>query len=512
MREWSQQQQAIFTWCREGKGNLVVRARAGTGKTTTIVEALKHAPESDVLLCAFNKRIAKELTAKVAQSGGSAEVKTLHGVGFSVVTRYWERCQVDNRRGFDLAKEACGDQAPDEMIAKVQKLAGIAKGSIVGFDPNDTDLLDDMIELAERFDLEPDEQWQADGWTVAKIADMAIQAMEKARHRKDGEAPKIDFDDMLFLPLANNWAKPRYSLVAVDEAQDMNAAQLELALRVLHPGGRMIVIGDDRQAIYGFRGADSGALDRLKEELHAKELGLTVTYRCGRAIVASARKLVPDFEAGPNNPEGLIEKIAENQLVATAQPGDFVLSRKNAPLVAFCLKAIRAGKPARIEGKDVAAGLRAIVKRWKPKSVQALVDQIERWKERETEKAMKKGTGARDEKVAEVNDKAEILTALCDGLAAPEELLVRLDRLFGDSEDNPPPQIVFSSVHKAKGLEAKRVFVLQWTLYPQRAAFQKRNGLSPEAALLRAQEIQEECNLDYVAQTRAIETLVWVLR
>lgn len=510
-RNWSAQQLAIFEWLGSGEGNLVVRARAGCGKTTTIVEALKHARESSVLLCAFNKRIAKELTTKVQATGGSAEVKTLHGVGYGIVQRYWERCQLDARRGYDLAKQAAGDQAPDDMIAKIQKLAGTAKGMIAFFDRNDPELLDTMIDLAERFNLEPDDQWAADGWTTEKVAQIAIEAMHLATLRGDTDrAPRIDFDDMLFLPLANNWARPRYDLVAVDEAQDMNAAQIELARRVLREGGRMVVIGDDKQAIYGFRGADSGALDRLKSELHAKELGLTTTYRCGRAIVASAAKLVPDFTAGPNNPDGTIESLHESRLVETAQPGDFVLSRKNAPLVAICLRAIRAGKAARIEGKDVAAGLRSIVKRWKPKNVQQLVDRIETWKENEAAKLVKKKAADLDAKLEEVNDKAEILLALTDGLADPAEIFVRLDRLFGDNEDNPPPQIVCSSIHKAKGLEARRVFILKATLYPQRKKFM-RDGYSEAEALRMAQNEEEERNLDYVAQTRAIDTLVWVV-
>ena len=72
-------------------------------------------------------------------------------------------------------------------------------------------------------------------------------------------------------------------MVVVDEAQDMTSAQLEIAVGACKRGGRVVIVGDDRQAIYGFRGADSGGLDRLKKLLKAKELGLTTTYRLPEA-------------------------------------------------------------------------------------------------------------------------------------------------------------------------------------------------------------------------------------
>jgi hypothetical protein len=86
-REWSGQQTAIFDWFENGEGNLVVRARAGTGKTTTILEAITYAPEQTILLAAFNKKIAEELKSKLKNP--RAEAKTLHSLGFGFVLRNW---------------------------------------------------------------------------------------------------------------------------------------------------------------------------------------------------------------------------------------------------------------------------------------------------------------------------------------------------------------------------------------------------------------------------------------
>jgi len=95
---------------------------------------------------------------------------------------------------------------------------------------------------------------------------------------------------------------PTYDLVVVDEAQDMTASQLQLAIQSCRKGGRIAIVGDDRQAIYSFRGADSKSLDRLKGILKAKELGLTTTYRCPKRVVEIASRYVPDFRAALRPP------------------------------------------------------------------------------------------------------------------------------------------------------------------------------------------------------------------
>jgi len=79
-RVWSAQQEAIFGWFGSAGGNLVVRARAGTGKTTTILEGIGRAPEGKILLCAFNKRIAEELQTKVRNPAAEGEDAPRGGV------------------------------------------------------------------------------------------------------------------------------------------------------------------------------------------------------------------------------------------------------------------------------------------------------------------------------------------------------------------------------------------------------------------------------------------------
>lgn len=487
-REWSKQQQEIFAWFADSKRTRgVVRARAGTGKTTTIIEGLSHAPEKRMLLCAFNKRIAEELSRKI--STDRAEAKTLHGVGFAYVRRNWETCRVDGSRGKRLALEACGGQAaPDAMVALVAKLAGLVKEMA----PH-ANTPAEVLDVAEDMDCLPDEDWEDDGWTPAKVAKCALRAMDLAA-KKDGTC---DFSDMLWLPLRHGWARGQWDLVVVDECQDMNAAQIELALKSVRKGGRVLVVGDDRQAIYGFRGADSGSLDRLKAAMGAEELPLTVTYRCPKAVVAEAQRLVPDYLAAESAPAGVVETMPLAKLAKAVTPGDFVLSRKNAPLVRTCLSILRVGTRAKVEGRDVGKGLVALVKKLKAKSMPNFLERLEAWEAKEVARALKLKPERAEVKRAEIEDQAETLRALADGLSGIPELEARIESLFADVE-GAPSQVVCSTVHRSKGLEAANVFILKETLV-RRGKDGKPLAQSPE-----------EANIEYVAITRAQQRMVWV--
>jgi superfamily I DNA/RNA helicase len=495
-RTWSAQQEAIFDWFEKpgattivgvhGCGNLIVRARAGTGKTTTIIEGVNRAPEARILVCAFNKRIAEELTTRAHEPARRGQDAALDRATASCES-YWEGVTInkgDDRnvitRKTDLTNRAVPSRTPDAVrrswSASCTRWA--ARSTRTPAQPGD------LAEIAINFECEPDDEWLEAGFDLDFVCDFALKAMNLAASEKPVRTG-IDFSDMIFLPVRNAWMHKTHDLVVVDEAQDMTIAQLEIAQGVCR--GRICVVGDDRQAIYGFRGADSGSLDRLKTELQAGELGLKTTYRCGHRIVDEAQ-LVPDFLAGPNNPEGLITSLPEGKLVDTADLGDFILSRLNAPLVATAMSLLRAGKRTRVAGRDIGAGLKALVKRVSRSSrtVPEFLARLAAWEKKEVGRAEKAGKEGR---VEAIHDQAEMLRNLADGVKNVAEIEARIDALFTDDGLGQAGLITCSSVHRAKGLEARRVFVLAGTLKDHNV---------------------EELNIQYVAITRAKEELVWV--
>lgn len=475
MTNWSSQQAAIFDWFTSGQGNLVVRARAGTGKTTTILEALSRASCKSAVLCAFNKRIAEELNARLTQpQSGKAEAKTLHAIGFAFVRASERGVKVESNRGRLLAEAACPRGTDREVIALVAKLAGLAKGVLL---PGATE--GELENLAYAYGIESDD---VSTDKLARWASAALLAAVKC----DGTC---DFDDMVYLPLARRCIRASYDLVVVDEAQDMSPAQIELARHICRKGGRIAVVGDDRQAIYGFRGADSGSIDRLKRELSAAELPLTVTYRCGKAIVAEAAKIVPDFVAAETNGAGELAGCSREECLEASRSGDFILSRTNAPLASVCLALLRAGRPARIQGRDIGAGLSALVKKIAGRvvGIDGFLPRLAEWQSKEMRRLAALDAAGKDVKALEqyVADQADTLTELAAGLSTVAELQARIGTLFADAGAG----VVCSTVHKAKGLEADSVYVLSDTF--------KFNG-------------PEEDNVRYVAITRAKRRLAWV--
>lgn len=477
-RNWSTQQRAIFDWCKKGQGNLTVRARAGTGKTTTIVEALKYLPSNRVLLCAFNKRIAEELKLRV---GDTAHVYTLHALGFRLWKRAVPHAQVDDKRGQRLAEQALrelGHPTLFEYKKAVRELAGQAKG-MVPFAAKADELLPIGFAFGHFDGFSPKE--------IDLVKSAALKAMQLAVSVQDGA---VDFDDMLYLPLQKNLTRGEYDYVVVDEAQDMNRAQLELALRVMADDDGLIVVGDDRQAIYGFRGADSSSLDRLKEKMHADELGLTVTYRCPKKVVAFANQWVPDLKAADTAPEGITRGLPVEKLVTEAEPGDFIISRLNAPLLSLCLDFVAAGKRAKVEGRDVGKQLQKIIDKLKPVDTADLIARMEEW----TRKAI--AHAGEDEAAAQAaQDIDEAICFLAREAGDLGKLRSLIDSMFEDSvPGQPSPRVTLMTGHKAKGLEADRVFILCETF---RGGFRLMGG-------------GEEANLRYVATTRAKKELVFV--
>jgi superfamily I DNA/RNA helicase len=470
---WSNEQNSIFKWFAAGTGNLVVQAYAGSGKTSTAIEGIGRAPEAKILLCAFNKRIAEELQAKL--TNGNAVAKTLHAIGYGCVRRYWENIRIGSDRADTLAQRVCGDKVPDAIKRLVSKLH--TKGREIV--PH-ARRAGELTNLAWQFECVPDEEWEDAGYDVDAVERYALQAMELAAVEKPVE---IDFADMIYLPVRNHWLTKSYDMVVADEAQDLNSSQLEMVLGISR--GRICIIGDRFQSIYTFRGADSNGMDRLKAELHAAELGLSTTYRCGTVIVTEAQRLVPGIQARPDAHEGTVTTLEGSRLIDTAQAGSFILSRTNAPLVATAMALLRAGKRARVAGRDIGQGMKMLVRKLKARSIPDLLSRLVTWETREItrlEKAKRDPAGVRD--------KGDTLRALAQDATGLPDLERRIDALFTDDGLGAAGVITCSSVHKAKGLEADTVYVLAATLRP--------NG------------DQEERNVVYVSITRAINNLVWV--
>jgi superfamily I DNA/RNA helicase len=503
-KPWSTEQLAIFAWFMmtsvlSSIKALVVRARAGTGKTTTIKAAVTLAPEVNIIYLAFNTKNAAE--AKRAIDDPRVDVLTLHSLGRRFIQAVWGNVIATKESSRDLENErvevAVGKNAPREVKAKVKKLVSFAKNML----GNAT--IQEMVELAQDRDIEcPQYESPVNGgWTVNRLASAAMTVLEISKER-DPQG-RITFDDMVWLPNVMGWVRAWFDLVVVDEAQDMNMLQLTMAMNSVKPGGRICVVGDDRQAIYGFRGACQDGLDMMKSRLNAAELGLTVTRRCPKSTVRLVNPIVPDFKAADEAPEGLVESINDSVLADTVKVGDAILSRSNAPLMPICLSLLRKGVAARIEGKDVGQQLAAIVDRVNARTVPQFMVKVEVWGEKQKNRFL--DTKHYEEKAIEIDDNVAALKAIAEGSSSVSEIRDRITRLFQDSDEATAPAVVLSSVHKAKGGEWANVFILIETFNRKRPL-----NAAPETAEQSLARAREEANIYYVALTRVMQKLTVV--
>ena len=461
---YSTEQSAIFDWFKSGQGNLIVKARAGTGKTTTIKSAFEHAPETRMAYFVFNKK--NEIEAKSKIKDFRVDIKTLHSLGYYFVRNFWRGCKPDDEVESDRVNSLFNfSELPLERVSLL-KLIGFAKNQFIN--PTNEDLENICAERDIYFE-------RVNGIELCQKA-LEISKIQDSRGR-------ISFNDMVWLPCALNIVKPIYELVVCDESQDMNVPQLQMVRQSC--SGRTIVVGDDRQMIYNFRGCHADGMGMMKTVLRATELKLTTTYRCPKSVVKLAQEIVPDFNAHESAHEGAVLHHP-NSLAAI--PGDAILSRANAPLMPLALSLLRNGIPARIEGRDIGRQLLTMVRSQKAKSVPNFFEKINSWFEKQVARL---GKGKNSEKrIEQSQDILDTLSALAENCKSISEIEQRINNLFDDTRPDSKPAVVLSTVHKAKGLEWQRVFILTET-------FRRGKGI-------------EEDNIWYVAITRSQRDLILV--
>lgn len=466
---WSTFQTSIFAFVETGTGNAIVEAVAGSGKSTTIIEAMKKVRGNCIFL-AFNKAIADELKAK------GVNARTFHSLVFGPVMRFKNA----NGPTMDKLRRLCRENmSSNEMKlygAFAQKLVGLARQQGVGFLTPDT--LDTYRAIADHHDIEPESN-DADFTRALEFA-QELLAWSNA-------SDMVDFDDMLYWAVRDKINLPKFDFVFVDEAQDTNMIQREILRMIMGPNSRMIAVGDPAQAIYGFRGADAQSLNNIAREFNAVTLPLSISYRCPKTVVKYAQQWVSHIQAADTAQDGVVEHHEQDWEVDMFLPNDLVVCRKSAPLLQLAFRCIRNNIPVQVLGREIGDGLKSLIDKMNARTLDQLTEKLQAYMMREVEKARKEDD---EQKIEMVTDKVGAILFLIDGLKENRRdiasLKAGIDYLFKDKEKC----VKLCTIHKSKGLEADRVFWLN------------RNECPAQWARRDHQRV-EEVNLCYVAATRA---------
>ncbi len=482
----SKYQKVVYTYIQKGKGNAVIDAVAGSGKSTTIVNALKLIPSSQsVLFLAFNKSIVDELKVKIGNLP-NVEVKTLHSLGASCVMKTLNsKLQNDKytawlnngiKGGFIKPEmNISGSSLMSEWKQNIMKLLDLGRVNLVS-------TIRELEDLAFKHNVD----------LVDNESEVAIRGIKWG----EKETALIDFTDMIYFPCVKNIRMPKFDWVFIDECQDLNAAQRTLFLQCLKKTGRFVAVGDPRQAIYGFAGADVESFNLLKKIPHTVKLPLSVCYRCDSSIIEKAKGIVPQIEARPEAPEGVVTDC----LLSDIKDGDMVLCRVTSPLVKLCMKYISEGKKAHVKGRDIGSNLINMIKKVNKSKISDVMTKLERELSRIIGKVVAKTScteeeAKKNEMYVAYEDKLKVIDLLAEGLETSKEVISRIETIFSDEDKSG---ICLSTIHKSKGLENDRVFIIcEDKLY-----FKPCMNIPWMA--------EQERNLVYVAFTRAKHFLGFV--
>lgn len=496
----SPQQQDVFDFVQHERGSAIIEAVAGAGKTTTLVEVCKLIAGSgaNAVFTAFNKKISDEIGHKLSACGiGWKQVKsaTFHSLGFAA----WKRVagphvKVNENKMYQILVNMSDEECPPQYRSFVIALVSLAKQSLVGvlYSPENDAVWYDIVDyhdLADRLDEVYDQNRVSRGITIAK---------EALARSIDRDMEEVDFNDMIYAPLVHDVNFWQYDYVLVDEAQDTNAARRAFAKKILKPGGRLLAVGDPHQAIYGFTGADSDALDLIEEEFGCVRLPLTVTYRCPKKVVNVARTWVSHITAHESAPDGVVDLMNYDEFMRQSPDfytrEDAVLCRNTKPLVQMAFSLIRRRIPCHVEGRDIGVGLIKLCTRWKaPRTVGELREKLEKHLAEQSERLLAK---MQEQKLQTLVDQIETIFTFMESLDEGDpidDLTVEITKVFADS---PAPGITLSTIHKAKGREWDRVFWLG------------RHRYQPSKYARQEWQHQQELNLMYVAATRSKSILI----
>lgn len=537
------QQDILDFFLNNPQSNMLVNALAGSGKSTTACMLSEHSKTSDLYI-AFNASVVEEFKKKIKNP--KTKVMTMHSLAYSIMLYNVEQESKDSGekpKGFGSQRSkrtvSLDNFKPhkilDEEITKrygryiefakrvflkdnYVNLYNLCRLTLTNMSSNKdvSRLIDDHVLFLYYGD---------EGYSAPDISEITstLKILDTKSRQQFETQGVIDFTDMLWITFNklkyDNWEVPYWALytnIYCDEVQDFSNIQLNFLKFIKRTKGRYVFIGDFHQAIYNFAGANAQAFNQIPKMFAPVEtFDLPICYRCAKSHLSRVNReygipILPCDDA----PLGFVKTIDKNKISEYAKAGDMVISRKNKWIAEVVLDLARNGTPIFIEDKEMVGAIKRQILSSKCTSVgtlekflQKVISNYNKKLFEIVSKNVREGGHEEErlEAVAETNSKIdntsfllEILEGYLENHASSDSVSKFsnfIDKLLNTT---PSPNCVrLCSIHKAKGLEATNVFVLN----EAKINYDFRNS--------KEQNIQEK-NLSYIATTRAKEGLYLV--
>lgn len=500
---------------------------AGTGKSSTARQlAARTKPqgyETVGIIVAFGKRASMEMAAELPPHWASS---TVHSVGYEACAAEYGINDVNEAKTYQILCAEYGK--PSSERPKIEGDATTGEGQS---QRQLYSIVEKLVQLCKAMALTehtaPDaviEQWARKynvdiGQEPARAYTMTREVLKISRTEQGIHRYGINFDDQPWLPVANNLKVAQYQYVVGDEWQDSSISRMRLAVKMVKSGGTFGFLGDSGQAIFGFTFADTTSMETSAqlaiELLHrtVEKFPMTINWRCPSVPLDLVRLIHPSIQARPNAPRGSVHILEyEDAIYDAARVGDLILCRVNADLIRTAYKFIQRGIPAVVLGRDIAKKLRDIIARFAFDdkkgyvSSHVFINRLNEWYTGTIEEIEKKNLRNTEAALQIVDDDYKSILFLAGVELGPDEVTIikigartvqdilnKLNEMFGEETDknyNPKRVITLSTVHKMKGGQCARVFILNAAAYHPH----------PMAAS-EWEQVQEMCIL-YVALTR----------
>lgn len=457
-------------------GNIIIKAYAGTGKSSTLV---KISCKDSTILC-FNRAPADEMQA-ILTNGAQAD--TFHTYGKNTFPK---GSRFNKSRMHWIVRDTVfngnnpTDQSGWSLMADIKSAVSWFKTQAI---KPDADISSFQRALEdERFSREN---------LVEEILHPAIDCLQKSAEKttfKGKTYHEYDLDDMQYKPFIYGFGKGNCKRLFIDEGQDINPIRLELTK--LWADEQAIIVGDDYQTIYQFNGSMFNSLATFAEEFKAKSYPLSVCWRCPSSHLDLARQLVPEIQDMPDCPEGTVNNLETFEDLQFGDRGGLILSRTNANLVRLFYKIRREGeRQAAMMSDNLANTLcnlfgteydtnKKIDNYWHMK-YEAKLERRLKYAKTESERML----------IEDNNEQVQLILAEVNPKTVGDAH-IHIKENFSKPEVIDKDAVLFSTAHSAKGLQHPNVTILGTSNFPH-----------PKAQL--EWERQAELNLKYVALTRS---------
>jgi len=276
------------------RGPLLVFAGAGSGKTRVLTHriayliATREAAPEEILAMTFTNKAAEEMKERIGQLLGTDASRVWAGTFHSFCARLLRRHINLLGRANDFVIYDEGDQ--QALLKQAIEQLGL---------PKETNLStwQYAIERAKDDLLSPDDLYrQAAGYFEQTLARLYQHYQDQLQKNN-----ALDFDDLLIYavrlletnPALSERYHATYRYLLVDEFQDINYAQYRLVQALAGPEKNVMVVGDDDQSIYGWRGANVELILRFRDDFpQTKVVTLEQNYRSTQTILDAASHLI----------------------------------------------------------------------------------------------------------------------------------------------------------------------------------------------------------------------------